>query len=72
MSIKKLDPKHLGPDEDWEGNTAAFLCPHCEKVFIVCGTRIHGGVRKCPDCGKSTGRCDIKGRMSGGKASIEW
>lgn len=48
MSIKKLDPKHLGPDEDWEGNTAAFLCPHCEKVFIVCGSRIHGGGEKVP------------------------
>ena len=29
-------------------------CPHCGKIFIVSGTRIHSGVRKCPDCGGST------------------
>jgi len=72
MPTKKLDPSNLGLDEDWEGNAAAFKCPHCNKVFIVSGTRIHNGVRKCPKCGKSTGRCDIKGKKSGGTAAIEW
>lgn len=66
MPTKALDPNNLGMDEDWEGNNAAFRCPHCTKVFIVSGTRIHGGQRKCPNCGKSTARCDIKG------AEIRW
>ena len=71
MPSRSLDPYNLGDDEDWEGNAAAFTCPHCSKVFIVSGTRIHNGVRKCPKCGKSTGHCDIKGRKSGGNASLE-
>jgi predicted Zn finger-like uncharacterized protein len=72
MPTKVLDPNNLGIDEDWEGNNAAFHCPHCGKVFIVSGSRVSGGERKCPNCGKSTGRCDIKGRKSGGTASLEW
>ena len=71
MPTKQLDPLNLEHDEDWEGNNAAFKCPHCSKVFLVSGT-LHKGVRKCPECGKSTGRCDIKGKKSGGTASIEW
>ena len=72
MPLKQLDPNNLGQNEDWEGNAAAFTCPHCGKVFIVSGTRIHKGIRKCPMCGKSTGCCDIKGKKSGGTASLEW
>jgi predicted RNA-binding Zn-ribbon protein involved in translation (DUF1610 family) len=72
MPTRKLDPTNLGPDEDWEGSNAAFRCPHCGKVFIVSGTRLHNGVRPCPKCGRSTGRCDIRGKKSGGSASLEW
>jgi len=72
MERRELDPNHLADDEDWEGNNAAFRCPLCGKVFIVSGSRVHGGVRACPKCGRSTGRCDIKGKMGGGSASIEW
>jgi Zn finger protein HypA/HybF involved in hydrogenase expression len=72
MPIKELDPNNLGIDDDWEGNEAAFRCHHCGKVFIVSGARIHGGERKCPECKKSTGRCDIKGRKSGGISSLVW
>ncbi|MCX5718401.1 MAG: hypothetical protein NT055_00280 [Nitrospirae bacterium] len=72
MPFKQLDPNNLGLNEDWEGNAAAFMCPHCGKVFIVSGTRIHKGIRKCPNCSKSTGRCDIKGKKSGGTANLEW
>ena len=71
MPIKKLDPLNISLDEDWEGNNAAFTCPCCGKVFIVSGT-IHKGVRKCPKCHKSIGWCDIKGKKSGGKASLKW
>ena len=71
MPTRQLDPNNLGHDEDWEGNNAALRCPHCEKVFLVSGN-IHRGVRKCPNCGNATGRCDIKGRQSGGSASLEW
>ena len=71
MPVKHLDPNNLGPDEDWEGNNAAFLCPHCGRVFIV-SALIHNGERDCPDCGQSTDRCDKKGKGSGGKASLEW
>jgi predicted RNA-binding Zn-ribbon protein involved in translation (DUF1610 family) len=71
MPVKVLDPHNPGMEEDWEGNNAAFRCPCCGKVFIVSGT-IHSGERKCPNCGKSIGRCDIKGRKSGGTASLEW
>jgi len=78
MPTKILDQDNLGMDEDWVGNNAAFRCPHCGKVFLVSGTRIHGGdkthpsSRKCPNCGKSTGRCTILGKPSGGSASLEW
>jgi predicted RNA-binding Zn-ribbon protein involved in translation (DUF1610 family) len=72
MSEKVLDQNNLGMDEDWAGNNAAFRCPCCGKVFIVSGSRVHSGVRKCPNCGKSTGRCDIKSFKNGGTASLEW
>jgi predicted RNA-binding Zn-ribbon protein involved in translation (DUF1610 family) len=77
MPIKTLIPENLGQNEDWEGNNAAFTCPLCQKVFIVSDTRMHvgpqkeKGYRKCPACGKSTGRVN-GGRKSGGTASIEW
>jgi predicted RNA-binding Zn-ribbon protein involved in translation (DUF1610 family) len=67
---KNLDPNNLSPDEDWEGNNASFKCPHCKKVFIV-SEIIHQGVRPCPKCGKSTGKCN-GGKKSGGTASLEW
>jgi Zn finger protein HypA/HybF involved in hydrogenase expression len=71
MPIKNLNPYNLGLDEDWEGNNAAFKCPHCNKEFIV-SALIHRGGRSCPNCHKSTGYCDIKGKKGGGTASIEW
>ena len=71
MAFKKLDPNNLELEEDWEGNNAAFRCPHCGKVFIVSGTRIHNGSRTCPLCGKSKGYCDIMGKKSGGEALFE-
>jgi predicted RNA-binding Zn-ribbon protein involved in translation (DUF1610 family) len=72
MPIRRLDPNNLRLDEDWEGNNAAFTCPICGQVFIVSGSRVHSGKRECPKCGESIGRCDIKGKKSGGTASIEW
>jgi len=70
MQTRNLDPNSLSKNEDWEGNNAAFKCPHCNKVFIVSGM-IHKGVRSCPECGKSIGKCK-GGRKSGGTASLEW
>jgi len=72
MPKRDVDPNSLRHDEDWQGNNAAFTCPLCSKVFIVSGSRVHKGERKCPACEKSIGRCDIKGKQSGGKASLEW
>ena len=73
MPTRQLDPHNLCHHEDWEGNNVAFMCPCCGKVFIVSASRVHRGLRKCPNCGKSTGRCTGPGgRKSGGKASIEW
>ena len=73
MPKRDLDPNHLGQDDDWEGNNAAFKCPHCGKVYIVSGSLVHGGERQCPSCSKSIGRISAKGgRKSGGTASIEW
>jgi len=73
MPIKQLDPENLSLDEDWEGNNAAFRCPHCHYVFIVSGSRVHNGERSCRKCEKSIGRVSRKGgRKSGGTASLEW
>lgn len=72
MLIKELDPRHLGMDEDWEGNNAAFRCPICRKVFIVNSTEMHHGERKCPKCGKSVARITGGRKQKGKKASIEW
>jgi hypothetical protein len=71
MPIKQLDPNNLGRDEDWVGNNAAFKCPHCDKVFLV-SALIHRGNRRCPECNRSTGKCDSKGKAKGGAASLEW
>lgn len=71
MPRKEISPDNLGKDEDWEGNNAAFKCPVCGKVFIVSAI-IHKGIRKCPECNKSTGYCSDGGRKSGGNARIEW
>ena len=73
MPKRDLDPNNLGHDEDWQGNNAAFKCPHCSKVYIVSGSRVHSGERQCPSCRKSVARISSKGgRQSGGTASIEW
>lgn len=70
MNTRILEFDKLSKNEDWEGNNAAFKCPHCEKIFIV-SSLIHKGKRSCPECGKSTGYCK-GGRRKGGKAKIEW
>ena len=70
MQTKHLDPDKLESYEDWEGNNAAFMCPMCGKIFIV-SQIIHHEKRKCPNCNKSTAYC-TGGRLTGGKAYIEW
>jgi endogenous inhibitor of DNA gyrase (YacG/DUF329 family) len=65
-----LDPAINQDTSDWEGNNAAFTCPRCGKIFIVCGG-IHNGKRSCPKCGESTGIV-TDGRKTGGAASITW
>jgi predicted RNA-binding Zn-ribbon protein involved in translation (DUF1610 family) len=70
MPTRNLDPNNLSKYEDWEGNNASFKCPHCDKVFIV-SEMIHKGVRACPECGRSIGKCK-GGKKSGGTASLEW
>jgi hypothetical protein len=47
MTTRKIDPNAMRPDEDWEGNNAAFSCPACAKVFIVSGM-VHKAGRSCP------------------------
>ena len=69
MNRLDLNPNHLAHHEDWEGEHAAFTCPGCGKVFIVCGS-IHEGRRPCPNCGESTGHVQGK-RQDGGKAWLE-
>ncbi len=34
MKTKELDPRNLGPKEDWAGNHIALECPVCGKVYI--------------------------------------
>jgi hypothetical protein len=70
MEKRDLDSKQLLNEEDWQGNNAAFTCPHCGKVFIV-SQMIHHGQRQCPECSKSKGYVN-GGKESGGAASIEW
>ena len=69
MPIKNIVPNNLGIYEDWEGNAVALRCPLCGKVFIVASTCFHGSKKKCPNCGKSTGYCDIKWNKV---ATLEW
>lgn len=67
------------PDSAYEGNNAAFVCPHCKHVFIISaaihptkgGTQGRDGQRACPSCGKSTGHV-AGGRNSGGKAWLDF
>ena len=35
MPSRTLDPHNLGDDEDWEGNNAAFRCPHCGALMTL-------------------------------------
>jgi hypothetical protein len=69
MPERNVDPTRL--DEDWAGNNIAITCPACGKVYIVTTFSPHKGRRECPKCGKSTGFV-IRGRKSGGTASIKW
>jgi hypothetical protein len=69
MERRELDPDNLAKSEDWQGNNVAFTCPACDRVFLV-SERIHGGKRRCPDCGKVTGFV-TGGAKSGGSAWIE-
>jgi hypothetical protein len=79
MPQREVDtnPDNHNVNEDWEGNNAAFRCPVCNKIFIVTDNPIvpksHDtrGVRRCPNCRKSTGHCH-GGRKKGGIAYIEW
>ena len=79
MPEKYLNSAHLGMDEDWDGNSAAFRCPKCGKIFLVnAHPRLHmegppgeSGYRKCPKCRGSLAH--IKGgKKPGGMASITW
>ena len=69
MPRHELDAEKLGLGEDWVGNSAAFTCPECRKVFLVSGL-IHGGGRACPACGRATAHIE-GGAKSGGSAWIE-
>jgi len=71
MPVKNLDSSNLEKTEDWAGNNAAFTCPVCAKVFIVSQV-IHGGERKCPDCGQSTARLSGSRRRGDATATLEW
>ena len=62
-----LDKENLSQNEDWAGNNAAFLCPHCSKVFVVSGHQHRQG-RRCPRCEGSKGYVSIKGD----EARFEW
>ncbi|MBM3877461.1 MAG: hypothetical protein FJ386_12175 [Verrucomicrobia bacterium] len=72
MNTLELNPNQLGDDLDWEGNNIAIRCRLCDTVFIVSAYgRVNGGERACPKCGKTKGF--VKGgKLSGGKASIQW
>src|SRR3954469_760119 len=68
MPVRTVDPAR--PEEDWEGNNVAVVCPSCRWVYIVSGL-IHQGERSCPSCGTSRVRV-TGGRESGGRAELEW
>ncbi len=70
MQTRELDPNNLQDNEDWYGNNAAFLCPHCGRVFLVSGHFYKKG-RDCPKCGKSFGIVQ-GGKESGGTAELRW
>lgn len=70
MNRLDLNRQHLAHHEDWQGDSVAFTCPRCEKVFIVSGT-LHSGGRACPNCQRATGH--LEDDADGGvRAWIEW
>jgi transcription elongation factor Elf1 len=58
--VDKSAPGHL---EDFRGNNIAFNCPVCGKVLVVNGILDKNG-RECPNCGKSRGFVDERGRAA--------
>jgi transcription elongation factor Elf1 len=71
MAVRTITKAQEAHDEDWHGNNAAFSCPLCRKVFIVSAmlkekNEPQRGMRKCPNCRKSTGYIDKS------SARIEW
>ena len=70
MPTRELNRDDLLHSEDWVGNSAAFICPVCYKVFLVIGL-LHRGHRKCPGCQESIGHVE-GGKKTGGTAKIEW
>ena len=65
--VRELDKDSLNDDEDWNGNNAAFTCPHCSNVFVVSGYKNPHG-RRCTSCKKSKGVV----AKDGTSARLEW
>ena len=55
MSLKEIYLDNLCYGEDRERENAVYLCPNCNKVFLVCDIPIYTEEKKCPRCGNITG-----------------
>ena len=71
MTFKPLDPKKSDSNADLDRNDAAFLYPHCGKLFLAYTTAGPMGKKKRPRCGESIDCCTMKAKRSGGNAIVE-
>ena len=72
MPVRYLKRDNSEKDAHWYGDNAAFTCPVCNRIFLVCGHLRPNG-QQCPPPGCGRSYAYVHGRLeSGGIAVITW
>ncbi|MFA6603432.1 MAG: hypothetical protein WCT10_01165 [Patescibacteria group bacterium] len=67
MESKSFETDKLPKEADFNGETAALICPVCGKVFMVSKEK-DGGKRTCPVCHAATAYIS----SDGARLKVEW